>query len=176
MDEKLKESFKRTLEALASFAKEAQEETDELLTNAIEEFLTKYKPLGGTEQLWMLREEFNNILAKHLRKEKYNEECINILIAYDFCKDTISNLMVKLEGSACSVDKADYILKKSMQKTESESINWENEKWYAPKYGDLEEWKHLVDGLTVMFHTGNPDSFFNSYNHILNIYKEKDGK
>ena len=107
---------------------------------------------------------------------KINKKISYLYLAYDFLKNNVSELCVRLYGSACSVDKARYLVKAY--------INWKETgnmpvfKWggdyvfHYPQTGTEEQWMAFIDGVQRLKY-GHNKEYLLALNELMNTKEDK---
>lgn len=144
-----------------SILNESKKETLEKFSKEID-LLKNYKYIDNAGMFNMM---FVYQLEKVVREVK--GEVSGIYLHYDFYKSNITNLIKRISGSSCCVDKANTIIIDYEQyKLHGTTNDYSKKAFYIPNSGTFAEWMDFVDALEQLYN-GLPDKYWKTYIKIL---------
>lgn len=160
MKEKLTQAdLKNTINALADGFQKSFEEGDtyaflsQYLVGEVESFedynLMKIFPIKQT--LHSKFKQHGNLMYK----------LTDLVMNYGFFDNNLSELIKKKEGSACSVDKSRWLIRrwvKWMLKDEMPDMTIEEKCYWKPHFGTGEQWIDYIEGLSSLLY-GKPEKY-----------------
>ena len=130
-------------------------------------------------------DEFNTMVVYPIKRVAYtfltakgykNFFTKKIYTDYDFFEDNLAALCSQLYGTACSVDKARFLLKAAVQWKEKEKMpvfNWKQKyTFHYPETGSPKQWMDLIEGLGFLL-TGNNKQYLLALQSLMKTHEKK---
>ena len=133
-------------------------------------------PSNGMDMFFLLDYNIDKIKRIACQNEKMGQEEETIMCNYEFIKNIITHVIQQGEGSCCSVDKANTVIRNFIKTKNKEKVIFSHKEWYEPKIGTLKEWNALVEGTAMLAIGGVITKFLVAIAPILKKYEEKKGE
>jgi len=113
--------------------------------------------------------ELNQLLNNMLDNISNNDKVKFLYIHYDFFEYNIEKLIeIKTHTSICIVDQSKYILSVYLQHLLNKEINYKNNEWYCPKFGESNDWICFCDSLMELYY-GRVKDYLKIYKKLLEL-------
>ena len=173
----LKNNIKTVIDNILNTAKEETKKTQYDNIQAIKEYIE----LSNLDYFSLfVKHEFSNMLDILLSNTYPNLPDKNIykmaiiILEYKLFERNILNLIIKYEGTCCSVDKSRWLIRAYFKYLiNNEKINMDiGEKCYwKPKFGKSDQWIELMDSIIDLYY-GKPNRFIKIFSIMNNLEKK----